>query len=516
MMSFIPCEKRASSPHSSKMRSLARVGMAFSLAHLCLIRAWYSTLYPAGNGYYNQLPVNFPVLAGLVLNLLLLTLIFKMGIFTIRTNPQIWPRRMAIIVMGVLLLIPLNFIRLQYFNISGASMISMMGNYAVMGCALVAIVLAWRWYALVATVLRGFFLILLPFALWTVLLLMQLAAGIIAQPTEKPTELAPFLSINPSQPRVVWVIFDELDYRVIFENRPLGLGLPEFDRLRSESLFATRATEPGANTILSMPALLNGRHVVSADPVSANDLRVAFSNAPKSMLWSTTTTIFTQARGLGYNTALVAWYHPYKRLFGRDLNYCSDYPLPLYEQARGRTVGEAMLNQLWSILAPLQQRRLTVQVYQNGLNDALQTVTNPVFGLSLLHLTGPHEPGIYNPVRNKLTVTSFATVDGYLNNLLLTDRTLGQLRSAMEKAGVWDSSWLIISADHCWRKSDRYDGKIDHRVPFIIKAPGARGGLGKELAFPVDTVMTHDLILAILRGKVTDSLSALAWFQAGN
>jgi hypothetical protein len=75
---------------------------------------------------------------------------------------------------------------------------------------------------------------------------------------------------------------------------------------------------------------------------------------------------------------------------------------------------------------------------------------------------------------------------------------------------------LIISADHRWRKSDLYDGKIDHRVPFIVKAPGTRGGVGQELAFPVDTVMTHDLILAILRGKVTDSLSALAWFQAGN
>ena len=199
---------------------------------------------------------------------------------------------------------------------------------------------------------------------------------------------------------------------------------------------------------------------------------------------------------------------------GRDLNYCSDYPLPLYEQARGRTLSEAMANQLWSILAPVQQRRLTFQVYQNGLADALQTATNPIYGLSLLHLTVPHEPGIYLPALNRFTVTSFSTVEGYFNNLVLTDRTLGQLRRAMEKAGVWDSTWLIISADHHWRKSNLYDGKIDHRVPFIVKAPGAKVGSGQEMEFPFDTVMTHDLILAILRGKVTDSRSAMAWCQA--
>jgi hypothetical protein len=514
MMSFIPGENDAFPSSSKWMRSLARVGMALSLAHLCLIRAWYSALYPAGDGYYNQLPVNFPLLAGLFLNLLLLTLIFKIGIFAVRTNPRIWPRRLAIILMGMLLLIPFNFIRLQYFHISGASMISLMGHPAVMGCSVVAVALAWRWYAVVATLVRGILLILLPFALWTLLLLVHLAGGLICQPLAPPGELASLLTVKAGHPRVVWLIFDELDYRVVFEKCPPGVALPEFDRLRSESLFATRATEPGANTILSMPALLNGQHVAFSEPASANDLRVTFSNAPEPKLWSTTTTVFSQARELGYNTAIVAWYHPYRRLFGRDLNYCSDYPLPLYEQARGRTLGQAMANQLWSTLAPIQQRRLTLQVYQNGLGDALQIATNPVYGLSLLHLMGPHEPGIYQPARNRFTVTSFSTVEGYFNNLVLTDRTLGQLRRAMENAGVWDSSWLIISADHCWRKSNLYDGKIDHRVPFIVKAPDAKVGSGQEMEFPFDTVMTHDLLLAILRGKVTDSRSAIAWCQA--
>ena len=62
---------------------------------------------------------------------------------------------------------------------------------------------------------------------------------------------------------------------------------------------------------------------------------------------------------------------------------------------------------------------------------------------------------------------------GYFNNLALAYRFLGQLRHAMETSGAWDKSWVIISADHSWRDSRIYDGVIDLRVPFLVKAPGA-------------------------------------------
>ena len=45
--------------------------------------------------------------------------------------------------------------------------------------------------------------------------------------------LAPPLRGDTSQPRVVWLIFDELDERVAFAARPANLSLPEFDRLRA-------------------------------------------------------------------------------------------------------------------------------------------------------------------------------------------------------------------------------------------------------------------------------------------
>ena len=51
--------------------------------------------------------------------------------------------------------------------------------------------------------------------------------------------------VHEGQPRVVWIIFDEADYRMIFEQRPASLEMPEFDRLREESLSANNAISPG-------------------------------------------------------------------------------------------------------------------------------------------------------------------------------------------------------------------------------------------------------------------------------
>lgn len=501
-----------SPPPHPLARVLPRWGMAFSLAHLCLVRAWYGTLFPAGHGYYNQIPVNLPLLAGLFLNLLLLTLLFKLVIFAVRRAPRVWQQRLSILVLGLLLLIPLNFVRLQYLGISGAAMIAFLSHPAVWGGAAVAVVLIWQWHLLALSFLRGLLLILLPLAASTVVQLVQVGASLWgADRASSVPALAEALPVPAHQPRVVWIIFDELDYRVAFEDRPAEVHLPEFDRLRGESLFATHAMEPGLETMVSMPALLAGHAVAAAEPISDRELRVTFAGDTNAMNWCVSTQLFGRARSLGVNSAVVSWYHPYRRLFARDLTFCTDLAIPLFEQARGRTLGEAMANQLWSSLAPVQQRRLTVRVYQDGLRDALQVVTNPVYGLSLLHLLGPHEPGIYRPDKRKLTVTSFSTVQGYFNNLALTDRALGELRGAMEAAGLWDTSWLILSADHRWRKADRYDGRIDHRVPFVVKAPGAKRGV--EMNTPMNCLLTHDLILAILRGELTDLEGAATWCE---
>ena len=82
----------------------------------------------------------------------------------------------------------------------------------------------------------------------------------------------------------------------------------------------------------------------------------------------------------------------------------------------------------------------------------------------------------------------------------------------MEASGQWDKTWVILSADHSWRESKLYDGQRDYRVPYLIKPPGAP--VSADYTRPFNTVLTHDLILAILRGEVTNGQNVGPWLDA--
>ena len=82
----------------------------------------------------------------------------------------------------------------------------------------------------------------------------------------------------------------------------------------------------------------------------------------------------------------------------------------------------------------------------------------------------------------------------------------------METSGEWNKTWIIVSADHSWRGSANYDGRRDYRVAYLVKPPGTNDYLAYSRQF--NTVLTHDLILAILRGEVTNQPSTACWLDA--
>lgn len=484
---------------------ILNVGVAMSMANLCLVRASYSTLYSSDFGYFNQIPVNAVTLIGLALSMLFLTMIFWLVTTGLQRVRWVWLKRIGHLAGLALFLIPLDFVRLN-LAITGLAqhsgfLLVLAGIVAVVGC---------RYHSLVARVVGGVALILLPLAFltWIRLLLLLLSVVFVSRQSN-PLTLAPLLPVGENQPRIVWLVFDELDYHVMFENRPVNLSLPELDRLRSESFFATDAFPPAFGTIRSIPALITGKEVLSASPCARNDLALTFAGTNVPVTWSSVPNVFSSARELGFNSAVVAWYHPFPRVFSNSLSLCFWYAFPLFEQARGNTLGEAIVNQLWSVISFLQQRRLHLQIYQHSLSDTLQVVTNQRYGITFLNLPGAHWPGIYLRDKKRFTTTEFSTVQGYLNNLALTDQCLGKLRQQMESAGVWDKTWMIVSSDHWWRNATRYDGKNDQRVPFIVKSPGH----SEAVEFPTrfNTLITQELVLSILRGEVHSTTETRDW-----
>jgi Sulfatase len=120
----------------------------------------------------------------------------------------------------------------------------------------------------------------------------------------------------------------------------------------------------------------------------------------------------------------------------------------------------------------------------------------------------PRPPGIYDRATGRLTTWNFAGDGGYLDNLALADRVIGDLRRGLERA-LDDRTWIVVSSDHWRRASKRSAGKADHRVPFLVRPP--RGAPATHLDAAFNTVATHDLVLAILRGSVRDTRDAGTW-----
>lgn len=326
--------------------------------------------------------------------------------------------------------------------------------------------------------------------------------------------------------RVVWIIFDELSQEIAFGNRPPGLLLPNLDRLKSTSFFATAAYAPGESTLFSMPSLIVGEQAVEATPRGPDSLYLRTRSQSKAMPWSAFPNVFDDARELGFNTALAGWYHPYGRLLTRSLTRCFWTPQWLDPGIEERFARPAVAVSMWDRarlqlaalpgaghfpgLFPTRELEERIKLFSLLLDRALEWSADPSIGLLLLHLPVPHPPSIFSAAEG--TLTSKGRM-GYLDNLVLADRVMGRLQRTLEQTGLWDRSAVLVSADHGWRTGFWRSGPgwtaaeeaASHgdtsRVPFLLKLPGQTSGTAYDK--PLPTIVTRRLISEILRRHLT-------------
>lgn len=349
--------------------------------------------------------------------------------------------------------------------------------------------------------------------------------------------------------RVLWIIFDEMDFRLSFFDRPSSVKLPAFDHLRSEAIFAQNAYPPGGDTVLSMPSLITGRLISWSYRNAANDLMLTFADNNQTAPWSDQPNVFSKAREMGFNTALAGWYHSYCRVIGDTLTKCAweapstmfipdkaiahlisdSKPVPVTKTMFRILAGALVPEFIRIFMAPREGtvwRKYHLDDYLNIHREAMAWVRDPDLNLILIHYPIPHPPDIYDRFKHDF---SYDSTSGYLSNLELADRALADLRQEMEKSGLWDSTTVLISSDHrlradrvwqhhfMWRSSITkvdpivFNSTKDERVPFVLKLAGEQTGLAYEL--PFNTVVSSDLILALLSGAVSKEADVANWLD---
>ena len=480
-----------------------------SLSTLCFSQTRSEMLFRPSWDFYNQIPLRAPAIAAFMLNVVGLTAVGMLAVRCVRrVRHPIW-RRLAAGAAAVILLLSLNFARITHEPVSRWT--DFIGRPGVLALVVLVLAASLSRPQPALRLVRGLALLFSPLAVATIAIALWMFIEVTAGPEWRWVDPAPLNRTAPSLRRVVWLVFEELDQRITFEARPTGLELPELDRLRRESVYADAARPPAATTEVTIPALITGRPVVAVAPLNPRDLELTFGDGETAQ-WSAQPNVFSRARALGYDTALVGWHLPYPRVLGNSLGVAHWRPSVRYEQARGATFNAALWNQ-WATLAPsMNLRRLFSQRVAELNNLAIRTATDDRFGLVFLHLPVPQPPGIYDRATEQLTAWNFGGAGGgYFDNLALADRVVGDLRRGLDRMRLGDRTWIVLTSTRSWSASRPYDGQSDPRVPFLVRPP--EGGRTRHVDIALGTLAAHDLVLAILRGSVSDTSDAAAWLS---
>jgi len=516
--------------------------ISLSLANLCFVKVWGKVLSGAG-AYFNEFPIAF---AGIMGDVLLLATMFLVAITIVRRSrrPALMKAACAAFLLAVLT--ALNGIAQLLVTLSALNFSLILGRnqawFAGVGLSILLVGAAVKKRDRLIRHAPGVILALLPFVLITfsqAVWKLTNNTGVV-HAENQPAVVAPFARKAPAT-RVLWIIFDEMDQRMSFSERPATIELPELDRLRSQSVYALNAYPPAPLTYMSLPALITGRLVEKVTPVRADELLIKFAGDNQPVGWSTQPNVFSAAQSSGFNTGLAGWCHPYCEVIGGSLTKCDEVKEKGAEEI---TLASSMFSQAESLIStvPLGQpatlpiiqrvdfvnqivttgerRKYTVR-YKHVLDAALRAAVDKNLDLVFVHSPAPHPPGIYDRATNDF---SLASKNGYIDNLELVDRTVGDLRRVMERAGIWDSTTVIISADH-WGRTEmwsrgpfwtREDAAVssrimDHRIPFLLKLAGQHEQLTYTPGF--NTIVTHDLVLALMRGEVSSPGTVAVWLD---
>jgi Sulfatase len=343
------------------------------------------------------------------------------------------------------------------------------------------------------------------------------------------------------RPRVIWILFDELSYQQVYESRFPGLQLPAFDALATEATVFTHATPAGILTEKVLPSLLTGGPVDEIRP-SLDGRQLSLRN-PHTGAWrqfNEHDTVFQDALNLNYRTAVAGWFNPYCRILADVLDQC--FWIYGYSASNGmvpRASLEANLMNPWRmrfsndglgahLASPYQNYSTTLDAEGHlsdymALADAAERILqDKSAGFSLIHLPIPHPNGIYDRKTDQFALTN----SDYVDNLALTDKFLKHIRSELEQSGQWDSSTILITADHSWRTKFLWEeesawsteeqaasrgGQFDDRPAYIVKLPNQL--TGARIDVPFDTLNTRRLLDALLEQRIHSKEELSAWVK---
>ncbi len=508
------------------------LGLGLGAALLLLLPYFYSLVLPSHSAlYHHRLPI--PHLAGGLLLDLALVLILSIGIIIgVKLLPCAMQRTVSACLAGLVIWRAASdsIVMISSWRAIVAPEVPQrfalywgrLSHPLAAGTILLLAILGWARPKITQPLVRATCVGLMSFAFCTLWLVPQLIYLSFSKPS------APVQSLRHSQPlnnqRIVWILFDELSYDLVFDHTLAGQEFANFNKLRSQSTSFSKLSPIGLFTDRIVLSLFAGRPINVLR--STLDGRVSYrdESAHRWLAYDPENSLFGLAHANGWNSGVAGWYNPYCRIFGPVLDTCSWRPgihalLPIEEMGASED-NSALTNALVvprALLSPSRLReshkttllRRNILDYREVMRRAKELIGDREIDFVFLHLPVPHPPGIYD--RKNHVVTEGGT---YLDNLVLADDTLGVLMQEIDSTSRAGQTTIIVSSDHSWRTpmwnqggdwSDEEErisgGRFDQRPVLLIHFPGQNSS--NEITSSESELLEHDIVKDIIQNRIS-------------
>jgi hypothetical protein len=468
--------------------------------------------------YHRQLPVT-TVVRAIAIDLLLVSLLGVVVLWLLRRfDPEHRTLLWGVLAAGLAARAVGGLITAEILTRQGVTPLRV---FAVFMALLGVLWIFARW--LYRPVMRGFrvVLMLLGFSIfWVVPQLLSLSFA--RQPQDRVAfARAVSKQVTPHR-RIVWLLFDEMSQDQLVDHRWPGLAMPNFDRLRAQSVTFSKVMPDGYYTEEVLPSLLLGQPVAAIKSSVAGELFVRHTQGAAWQAFNGNSTLFADAQRKHQTTGLVGTYNPYCRLLAQQVDSCWTQLLLFDDHLSGQkstleNVAAPMVA-AWrrTFHLPVEHTPTNTEKFDAMMVAAQDLIRNEDIDFVFIHLPIPHPPGTYDRRTGRIVAGG-----SYFDNMALSDRTLGVLQAALAQTSSAAMTTLIVSSDHSWRvplwrhaigwtaeDEKASQGRFDSRPLLMVHLAGETAPLTMDRPFPA--LAEHDLMEKLF-AEPLDPDELVAW-----
>lgn len=314
--------------------------------------------------------------------------------------------------------------------------------------------------------------------------------------------------------RVVWIIFDELDYQLTFgkEAQSLNTNLLNFSLLAKHGVSANQAYSPTDSTISSIPALLMGLQPKSNVFLGPANQNLTTANGHTKQ-FNESNTVMGRLRQQGLQYSVLGFYHPYCAIFINAAT-CESYP---YQNTEWHVTLTDWVPRI--LLDPISGGHIMERIAIKQSKDLPKYLGRTNDSLTYIHLNIPHLPAHF-AFKHFAQHPANDAYRQYAANLRLADETLGKILQNLKQLSTQQEILLVVSSDHGFRTAKKSPDEA-RPVPWLAWRVNGQGGnqveqteqAGQAVVYPISTVHTAALIEDFLYGNVNSQSQIAEWWQ---